>query len=257
MIGGMKGSGPPSPLVVALIGVFSLLLAFVLSLGLPSLGWLMTLPKVVAAAGGVYALSLVPGAIREDGLAAGPWVALDPAGRPRSGTPGVQQLAIHLGQQLQGTAYVVLTSPDAVRVAWNTGDVRYNSILSTNRVERVYTTVLAEERPGTFLRRDVYEAYDATLGVLHASAWRAMSGGRIRRVERRVDVAVTPRGPEVAVDYWLDTRIVDRAVDAALAAVHGRARLGAIAKGAAAMAVVGVACALLGIAVAIIAAASG
>ena len=183
--------------------------------------------------------------------------ALDPSGRPRSGTPGVQQLAFHFGQQLQGTAYVVLTSADAVRVAWNTGDVRYNSILSQNRVERVYTTVLAEERPGTFLRRDVYEAYDATLGVLHASAWRAMSGGRLRRVERRVDVAVTPRGPEVAVDYWLDTRIVDRAVDAALQAVHGRAKLGAIAKGAAAMAVVGLACAFLGIAVAIGAAVAG
>lgn len=84
-----------------------------------------------------------------------------------------------------------------------------------------------------------------------------MSGGRLRRVERRVDVAVTPRGPEVAVDYWLDTRIVDRAVDAALQAVHGRAKLGAIAKGAAAMAVVGLACAFLGIAVAIGAAVAG
>lgn len=70
---GMHGSGPPSPLVVSLIGGFSLLLAWILSLGLPSLGALMATPMVVAAAGGLYAFSLVPGALREDKLAAGPW----------------------------------------------------------------------------------------------------------------------------------------------------------------------------------------
>lgn len=193
----------------------------------PFLGYLIT--------GSVWALSIlllcqVPSILREGRLAQGPFLPLDERGNPQSGNPAVRQFALLAGQQLQGTAYRVLTSEDAARIEWNTGDIRYATILSLNRAQRVYTSIFANVGGSTFIRRDGFETFDATLGVLHASSWHEMSAGKVAVKRYEKVIALTPEGVRVPIDHWLDSSVITRAAKRALAQMGGRERLSTVTR---------------------------
>lgn len=215
-----------------------------------------TMLLFVGAAIGVPALvsfGFLPGIWREGASGVGPFLPAHPDGRPQQGTPGVQQLAGALQRTFAGSPYAVLTAPDAVRVEWNTGDLRYSSLLTEHRVERVYRTTLTEAGANTFVRLDEYLAYDAATGLLRNAAERTFQSGEIVRFERRVDIALGASGLSVPVDYTLDTRPVKAAVDAAVASVHARVRRSAVTRYAMVWAAIGVVGALAGVLVAVFA----
>jgi hypothetical protein len=222
-----------------MIKVFQLSIVCIATLALAAVCALVIVPTVPAASRwGVWAvvvvmvasvaasLTFLPALYRETSEL-GDFAPLGADGRPVSGTPQVQQLALGLAAQLAGSPYHVLTSPSAARVEWNTGDIRYQSLLLPHRVQVFYRATLFDVgRPGVISRVDALQKYNSSLGRMQTSS----VGGRVWRYERRVDIAVTPEGLTKAVDYTLDTRVVDRAVRAACAAVGIRAGMDAQTK---------------------------
>lgn len=187
----------------------------------PSTRWVAWLMGALMVATAILILSWTPALLREQ-REPGDFVPVGADGRAIVGTPTVQQLAATLTAALADSPYHVLTSPNAVRVEWNLGDIRYRSLLLTHRVKAFFRTdLVATGNPRVFRRVDALQHYDSTLGRIQTSS----SGGRIVQVERRVDLAIGPDGLSKPVDYALDTRIATRAAQAALKSLGLRSAL--------------------------------
>lgn len=186
------------------------------------MGWALALLPLLGAIALACTLPLLyreAAGVRNDAF-----VPVPMTGAAQNTTPGVAALASALRDRLVDTPYQVLVSPTSARVEWNLGDVRYRSMLVEHRVQRIFRTTLTDVGGGRFRRVDQEQSYDASLGRLHT----ASASGRLVRIERRVDLAIGPEGVTATpVDYTLDSRIIDRAVQAGLAQVGGRTALSA------------------------------
>lgn len=132
------------------------------------------------------------------------------------GSRQVFNLATLLDQQLTDTPYHVLAGIDGVRVEWDLGDVRYRSLLQTNRVQRVHRTTLIPEGNKVISRQDVM-TWDSTAGAFRVAGSGSHTAGISVNLEKRQEFTATPqRGVQKPLDYAVDTRVVSDAVNTAL-----------------------------------------
>lgn len=173
--------------------------------------WFGPVLGLVFAAGAFAMARMVPQARAEErARAMSGWV---PVGEEtRQVSPQVHRLASAINEQLADSPYRVLTAPGGVRVEWNTGDIRYRSLVLPHRVQTVFSTTLMEVAADTFQRADVLQHYDSSLGRITGD----VQGGRVVSLERRIDLAVGAQGVTKPVDYFLNTTNVSNAVKAAM-----------------------------------------
>lgn len=168
---------------------------------------------LIAVALGVWMLALLPERSRNfKHINGDQFFPLSPDGFPVCGSEPVQRVAVLLGRQLAGSPFHVLTSPNCLRVEWNTGLIQYRSLLVTqHQLKRLFRTTLFLSG-STFVRTDQDQEWDASTGLLRLSAGAANSEGRSVRVERRMELSLGPDGVTKSVDYAIDTRLIDRAI---------------------------------------------
>jgi hypothetical protein len=183
-----------------------------------SLRTIVVIVGILTVAPSLVTLGLVPRAISEDVLGAGPYHPVAGDGRPSTGTVAVQELATILHRTLAGGPYRVLTAKRAVRVEWNTDDPRLRSLLAAYVAPVVFRTTLGDAGPGKYLRQDELLHFDSVAGRLVACS----PGAGQSEAITEVNIAAAPGGLDVSAVPFLNAKEVEAAVDSALELVHVR-----------------------------------
>lgn len=142
-------------LLTAVIGVFILTLAAIVIFVVPAdalgpLRWVLGLSFGVA---GLLNLAFIPRYSREALPDESAFRPLDAAGHPVVGSAVVKRIAAVLDRELAATPHQVETSPDAVRVSYDS-DVFYQPGSGSLRRFRWRTTLIPAGAPNTFVRLD-------------------------------------------------------------------------------------------------------
>lgn len=166
---------------------------------------------VVMGLGVFFLLAIIPMRKEHRDLALRPF---DP--QTFQGSREVFEVASKLRTNLAETPYQVLAAPDGLRIEWNLGDVRYRSLLQSNRVQRVYRTTLTQAG-NRFIKRDDVMRWDSTVGAFRMAASGSQTSGLAVTTESRKEISWTPEaGVEKPVDFAVNTMFAAKAARAAV-----------------------------------------
>lgn len=236
--------------VVALIGLAYFLLAAVSLFAFPSLGsspvrWGIAVPLI---AGGLLNFACLPGFLREKLPDDAPFRPLDANGRAVVGSAKIYEIALALEEELRGTPHEIETSPDALRVSYDSGWFRQPVTGVARRLDWRSTLVPTRD-PKIFVQLD--QQLDRERGDSWSRATATFGWTTGARVQMTVDLRGQDRGK--VEKSRVSKGDVNSAIKTALASAGARRATPAVAKIGGANAVVGVLVAVGAAVVAVIA----